>query len=150
MIGADSHTTQAGCMGMVAIGAGGLDVAVVLGGHPYEISCPEVVEVHLDGKLNRPWVQAKDIILELLRRLSASGGKNKVLEFTGPGTADLSIPERATIANMVADLGGTAGVFPVDDQTRDWLKRQERDDDFVEIAADDGAEYDDSVEIDLS
>ena len=150
MIGADSHTTQAGCMGMVAIGAGGLDVAVVLGGHPYEISCPEVVEVHLDGKLNRPWVQAKDIILELLRRLSASGGKNKVLEFTGPGTADLSIPERATIANMVADLGGTAGVFPVDDQTRDWLKRQERDDDFVEIAADDGAEYDDRVEIDLS
>ncbi|HEX4673108.1 MAG TPA: aconitate hydratase, partial [Solirubrobacteraceae bacterium] len=150
MIGADSHTTQAGCMGMVAIGAGGLDVAVVLGGHPYEISCPEVVEVHLDGKLNRPWVQAKDIILELLRRLSASGGKNKVLEFSGPGTADLSIPERATIANMVADLGGTAGVFPVDDQTRDWLKRQERDDDFVEIAADDGAEYDDRVEIDLS
>jgi aconitate hydratase len=135
---------------MVAIGAGGLDVAVVLGGHPYEISCPEVVEVYLDGTLNRPWVQAKDIILELLRRLTASGGKNKVLEFTGPGTTDLSIPERATIANMVADLGGTAGVFPGDDQTRDWLKRQEREDDFVEIAADDGAEYDDRIEIDLS
>src|SRR5690349_19219797 len=150
MIGADSHSTQAGCMGMIAIGAGGLDVAVVLGGHPYEISCPEVVEVHLDGKLDRPWVQAKDIILELLRRLTASGGKNKVLEFTGTGTTDLSIPERATIAIMVADLGGTAGVFPVDDQTRDWLKRQEREDDFVEIAADDGAEYDDRVEIDLS
>src|SRR6201995_1807436 len=146
MLGADSHTTQAGCMGMIAIGAGGLDVAVVLGGHPYEISCPEVVEVHLDGKLNRPWVQAKGIILELLRRLSASGGKNKVLESTGPGTADLSIPDRATIANMVADLGGTAGVFPVDEQTRDWLKRQEREDDFVEIAADDGAEYDDRGE----
>src|SRR6185437_5157124 len=150
MLGADSHTVQAGCMGMIAIGAGGLDVAVVLGGYPYEISCPEVVEVHLDGKLDRPWVQAKDIILELLRRLTASGGKNKVLEFTGTGTTDLSIPERATIANMVADLGGTAGVFPVDDQTRDWLKRQEREDDFVEITADDGAEYDDRVEIDLS
>src|ERR1700759_2141170 len=146
MLGADSHTTQAGCMGMIAIGAGGLDVAVVLGGHPYEISCPEIVEVHLDGKLQRPWVQAKDIILELLRRLSASGGKNKVFEFTGPGTADLSIPEQATIANMIAELGATAGVFPVDEQTRDWLKRQEREDDFVEIAADDGAEYDDRGE----
>src|SRR5436190_15279065 len=107
MLGADSHTTQAGCLGMIAIGAGGLDVAVVLGGHPYEIACPEVVEVHLSGTLNRPWVQAKDIILELLRRLSASGGKNKVFEFTGAGTADLSIPERATVANMIADLGGT-------------------------------------------
>src|SRR6202012_2214150 len=121
MLGADSHTTQAGCMGMIAIGAGGLDVAVVLGGHPYEISCPEIVEVHLDGKLQRPWVQAKDIILELLRQLSASGGKNKVFEFTGSGTRDLSIPERATIANMIAELGATAAVFGPDDTTRDWL-----------------------------
>ncbi len=150
MIGADSHTTQAGCMGMVAIGAGGLDVAVVLGGHPYEIACPEVVEVYLDGELGRPWVQAKDIILELLRQLSASGGKNKVFEFTGPGTADLSIPERATIANMIADLGGTSGVFPPDDRTRDWLKRQEREDDFSDLSPDEGAEYDDRVEIDLN
>jgi aconitate hydratase len=150
MLGADSHTTQAGCLGMVAIGAGGLDVAVVLGGYPYEISCPEVVEVRLEGTLRRPWVQAKDIILELLRRLTASGGKNKVLEFTGPGTADLSIPERATIANMVADLGATAGVFASDDQTREWLERQERAEDFVEAGADPGAEYDDRIEIDLS
>jgi aconitate hydratase len=149
MLGADSHTTQAGCMGMIAIGAGGLDVAVVLGGYPYEIACPEVVEVWLDGKLSRPWVQAKDIILELLRQLTASGGKNKVLEFTGPGTADLTIPERATIANMIADLGGTAGVFPPDDSTREWLKRQEREDDFSDIGPDDGAEYDDRIEIDL-
>ncbi|HEY2771842.1 MAG TPA: aconitate hydratase [Solirubrobacteraceae bacterium] len=149
MLGADSHTTQAGCMGMIAIGAGGLDVAVVLGGHPYEIACPEVVEVWLDGALNRPWVQAKDIILELLRQLTASGGKNKVLEFTGPGTADLSIPERATIANMIADLGGTAGVFPPDDNTRDWLKRQDREDDFADVGPDEGAEYDDRIEIDL-
>src|SRR5437588_4113622 len=149
MLGADSHTTQAGCMGMIAIGAGGLDVAVVLGGNPYEISCPEIVEVHLDGTLSRPWVQAKDIILELLRRLSASGGKNKVFEFTGPGTEDLSIPERATIANMIADLGGTAGVFPPDERTRDWLERQDRKDDFADIGPEDGAEYDDRIEIDL-
>ncbi|HET6868701.1 MAG TPA: aconitate hydratase [Solirubrobacteraceae bacterium] len=150
MLGADSHTVQAGCLGMIAIGAGGLDVAVVLGGHPYEIACPEVVEVHLENKLGRPWVQAKDIILELLRRLSASGGKNKVFEFTGPGTEDLSIPERATIANMIAELGATAAVFPPDENTRDWLKRQDREEDFVDVAPDDGAEYDDRVEIDLA
>src|SRR5437660_1581035 len=149
MLGADSHTVQAGCLGMIAIGAGGLDVAVVLGGHPYEIACPQVVEVHLESKLNRPWVQAKDIILELLRQLSASGGKNKVLEFTGPGTAELSIPERATIANMVADLGATAAVFPPDEKTKEWLKRQDREDDFVEVGPEDGAEYEDRVEIDL-
>src|SRR5437763_8410785 len=149
MLGADSHTTQAGCLGMIAIGAGGLDVAVVLGGYPYEIACPEVVEVYLGGSLNHPWVQAKDIILELLRRLSASGGKNKVFEFTGPGTASLSIPERATIANMIADLGGTSGVFPPDDRTRDWLERQDRADDFVEVGPEPDAEYDDRIEIDL-
>src|SRR5436305_10736249 len=150
MLAADSHTTQAGCLGMVAIGAGGLDVAVVLGGHPYEIAGPEVVEVHLEGELNRPWVQAKDIILELLRRLSTSGGKNKVLEFTGPGTASLSIPERATIANMVADLGGTAGVLPPDPRAREWLELQDRADDYAEIGTDQGAEYDDRIEIDLN
>ena len=149
MLGADSHTTQAGCMGMIAIGAGGLDVAVVLGGYAYEISCPEIVEVRLDGELQRPWVQAKDIILELLRRLTSSGGKNKLFEFTGPGTADLSIPERATIANMIADLGGTSGVFPAAANTREWLERQDRADDFVELGPEDGAEYDDRIEIDL-
>src|SRR5437764_1361078 len=149
MLGADSHTTQGGCLGMIAIGAGGLDVAVVLGGYPYEIACPEIVEVRLEGKLARPWVQAKDIILELLRRLTASGGKNKVLEFTGPGTADLSIPERATIANMVADLGATAGVFGPDQRTREWLERQDRAEDFAELGPEDGAEYDDRIEIDL-
>jgi aconitate hydratase len=149
MVGADSHTTQGGCLGMIAIGAGGLDVAVVLAGHPYEIACPEIVEVRLEGTLNGPWVQAKDIILELLRRLTTSGGKNKVLEFTGPGTASLSVPERATIANMIADLGGTAGVFPPDERTREWLERQERVEDFVEMGPDPGAEYDDRVEIDL-
>src|SRR3954453_19696700 len=104
LVGADSHTTTSGALGMIAIGARGLDVAVAMGGYPYEIACPEVVEVHLDGELERPWVQAKDIILELLRRLGVSGGKNKVFEFTGPGTADLSVPERGTIANMIAEL----------------------------------------------
>ena len=102
------------------------------------------------GTLDRPWVQAKDIILELLRSRGVSGGKNKVFEFTGQGTADLSMPERGTIANMIAELGATSAVFPPDDATRDWLKRQEREDDFEEIGPDDGAEYDDREEIDLS
>jgi len=149
LVGADSHTTTGGALGMIAIGAGGLDVAVAMAGHPFEIACPEVVEVRLEGQLARPWVQAKDIILELLRRLSASGGKNKVFEFTGPGTADLSVPERGTIANMIAELGATAAVFPPDEQTRDWLRRQERSDDFAELAPEDGCEYDERVEIDL-
>lgn len=149
LVGADSHTTTSGALGMIAIGAGGLDVAVAMGGYPYEIACPEVVEVHLDNKLDRPWVQAKDVILELLRQLSASGGKNKVFEFTGPGTADLSVPERGTIANMIAELGATSAVFPPDDNTREWLKRQEREDDFEDVGPEDGCEYDDRVEIDL-
>src|SRR3954451_16246980 len=135
---------------MIAIGAGGLDVAVAMAGHPYEIACPEVVEVRLEGTLQRPWVQAKDIILELLRQRGVSGGKNKVFEFTGPGTADLSIPERGTIANMIAELGATSAVFPPDERTREWLRRQEREEDFVDVGPDDGSEYDDRVEIDLS
>jgi aconitate hydratase len=149
LVGADSHTTTSGALGMIAIGAGGLDVAVAMGGYPYEIGCPEVVEVHLSGTLKRPWVQAKDVILELLRQLSASGGKNKVFEFTGPGTADLSVPERGTIANMIAELGATSAVFPPDDNTRDWLKRQQREDDFQEMGPEEDCEYDERVEIDL-
>jgi aconitate hydratase len=150
LVGADSHTTTSGALGMIAIGAGGLDVAVAMAGHPYEIACPGVVEVRLENTLGRPWVQAKDVILELLRRLSVRGGKNKVFEFTGPGTADLSVPERGTIANMIAELGATAAVFPPDDQTRDWLRRQRREEDFEELRPDDGAEYDERVEIDLA
>src|SRR3982751_39083 len=149
LVGADSHTTTSGALGMVAIGAGGLDVAVAMAGHPYEIACPEVVEVRLEGTLNRPWVQAKDIILELLRRLSASGGKNKVFEFTGPGTADLSIPERGTIANMIAELGATSAGFPPDESTLDWLRRQDREDDAADAGPEEGAQYDDRVEIHL-
>src|SRR5436853_365241 len=150
LVGADSHTTTSGALGMIAIGAGGLDVAVAMGGYPYEIACPAVVEVHLENTLRRPWVQAKDIILELLRQRGVSGGKNKVFEFTGPGTADLAVPERGTIANMIAELGATSAVFPPDDQTRDWLKRQQREDDFEDVGPDDGAEYDERVDIDLA
>jgi aconitate hydratase len=149
LVGADSHTTTSGALGMIAIGAGGLDVAVAMAGHPYEIACPEVVEVHLAGTLPRPWVQAKDVILELLRRLSVRGGKNKVFEFTGPGTADLSVPERGTIANMIAELGATSAVFPPDDNTRQWLRRQQREDDFEQLGPDEGCEYDERVEVDL-
>src|ERR671939_112131 len=149
LVGADSHTTTSGALGMIAIGSGGLDVAVAMAGYPYEIACPEVVEVRLEGELRRPWVQAKDIILELLRQLSASGGKNKIFEFTGSGTADLSIPERGTIANMIAELGATSAVFPPDDRTREWLEIQQREDDFSDVGPDDGADYDDRVEIDL-
>jgi aconitate hydratase len=149
LVGADSHTTTSGALGMIAIGAGGLDVAVAMAGHPYEIACPEVVEVHLAGTLKRPWVQAKDVILELLRRLTVRGGKNKVFEFTGPGTKDMSVPERATIANMIAELGATSAVFPPDDNTREWLRRQQREDDFAEMGPEEGCEYDDRVEIDL-
>ncbi len=149
LVGADSHTTTSGALGMIAIGAGGLDVAVVMGGHPYSIACPEVVEVRLEGELDAPWVQAKDVILELLRRLSASGGKNRVFEFTGPGVATLSVPERGTIANMIAELGATSAVFPPDDATRDWLRRQRREEDFAELAPEEGCEYDDRIEVDL-
>ena len=150
LVGADSHTTTSGALGMIAIGAGGLDVAVAMGGYPYEIACPEVVEVRLEGELARPWVQSKDVILELLRRLGASGGKGKVFEFAGPGTGDLSIPERSTIANMIAELGATSAVFPPDERTREWLESQDRVEDFSEVGPEDGAEYDDRVEIDLS
>ena len=150
LVGADSHTTTSGALGMIAIGAGGLDVAVAMGGYPYEIACPEVVEVRLDSTLARPWVQAKDIILELLRRLTVRGGKNKVFEFTGRGTTDLSVPERGTIANMIAELGATSAVFPPDEQTREWLRRQQREGDFEEIGPEDGASYDERVDIDLA
>jgi aconitate hydratase len=150
LVGADSHTTTGGALGMIAIGAGGLDVAVAMAGYPYEIACPEIVEVRLENALSRPWVQAKDVILELLRRLGASGGKNKAFEFTGPGTADLSVPERGTIANMIAELGATAAVFPADERTRDWLRIQGREDDYAELGPEDGAGYDERVEIDLA
>src|SRR5919204_42951 len=149
LVGADSHTTTGGALGMLSIGAGGLDVAVAMGGHPFELACPLVVEVWLEHELRRPWVQAKDVILELLRRLSVTGGKEKVFEFAGPGVATLSVPERATIANMIAELGATSALFGPDERTRDWLRRQDRDSDFRALGPDDGATYDERVEIDL-
>jgi aconitate hydratase len=150
LLGADSHTTTSGALGMIAIGAGGLDVAVAMAGYPFELPCPAVVEVWLSNELARPWVQSKDVILELLRRLSASGGKNKVFEFTGPGTADLSIPERGTIANMIAELGATSAVFPADGETREWLRAQSREDELTEAEPEEGASYDERIEIDLA
>ena len=149
LVGADSHTTTSGALGMIAIGAGGLDVAVAMAGYPYEVPCPEIVEVRLEGRLARPWVQSKDVILELLRRRGVSGGRNRIFEFTGPGTADLSVPERGTIANMIAELGATSAVFPPDERTREWLRRQERQGDFAELGPEEGAEYDEREEIDL-
>ena len=149
MIGSDSHTTTGGAMGMFAFGVGGMDAAVVMAGHPLELAMPSVVRVVLENELP-PWVSAKDVILEMLRRLSVKGGVGKAFEFAGPGVDTLSVPERATICNMILELGATAGLFPSDRQTRDWLEDQERADDFVELSADEGATYDEEMSIDLA
>ena len=149
LLGSDSHTPTGGGIGMLAIGAGGLDVAVAMGGGAYYLTYPKVVEIRLTGKL--PYaVAAKDIILEVLRRLTVKGGVGKVMEYTGEGVATLTVPERATIANMGAELGATTSVFPSDDVTRAFLKAQGREQDFVPLCADPGAAYDETVEIDLN
>jgi aconitate hydratase len=150
LIGADSHTTQSGSCGMIAIGAGGLDVAVCMAGHPFELPCPKIVGVYLENELARPWIQAKDVILELLRRRGVRGGRGAVFEFTGPGVATLSYTERGTIANMIAELGATGAVFPADDETRSWLDEQERSDDFVELPTGDAGDFDEEEHIDLA
>ncbi|MEZ0536864.1 aconitate hydratase [Caldicellulosiruptoraceae bacterium PP1] len=149
LLGSDSHTPTAGGIGMLAIGAGGLDVAVAMGGGEYYITMPKIVKVNLTGKLS-PWVSAKDIILELLRRLTVKGGVGKIFEYTGEGVKTLSIPERATITNMGAELGATTSIFPSDEVTYKFMKAQGRENDFVEIVADSDAQYDEVVEIDLS
>ena len=149
LIGSDSHTPTGGGIGMIAIGAGGMDVAVAMGGGAYYITCPKVVNVHLSGKLS-PWVSAKDVILEVLKRLSVKGGVGKVIEYTGDGVKTLSVPERATITNMGAELGATTSIFPSDETTRQFLKAQGREDVFVPLSPDADAEYDELVEIDLS
>ena len=149
LLGSDSHTPTAGGLGMLAIGAGGLDVAVAMGGGAYYLPCPAVVQVRLTGKLNRG-VAAKDVILELLRRLTVKGGVGRVMEYTGEGVASLSIPERATITNMGAELGATTSLFPADDAARAFLKAQGREQDFVPMTADADATYDETVEIDLA
>ena len=149
LIGSDSHTPTGGGIGMLAMGAGGLDVAVAMGGGTYYITMPKIVNVHLTGKLN-PYVAAKDVILEVLRRMTVKGGVGKIIEYTGEGVKTLSVPERATITNMGAELGATTSVFPSDEVTKSFLKAQSREEDWVELKADEDAVYDETIEIDLS
>ena len=141
LIGSDSHTPTGGGIGMIAIGAGGQDVAVAMGGGAYYITCPKVVKVNLTGKL-QPWVSAKDVILQVLRIMSVKGGVGKVIEYVGEGVKTLSVPERATITNMGAELGATTSIFPSDEITLEFLKAQDRADVWQPLAADDDAEYD--------
>jgi aconitate hydratase len=149
LLGSDSHTPTCGGIGMLAIGAGGLDVAVAMGGGPYFITMPKICRVNLTGKLS-DWVSAKDIILEVLRILTVKGGVGKIIEYSGDGINNLSVPERATITNMGAELGATTSIFPSDSVTYEFLKAQGRDKDFVEIVPDLDAIYDETIEIDLS
>ena len=149
LIGSDSHTPTGGGIGMIAIGAGGMDVAVAMGGGTYYITCPKMVKVNLTGKL-RPWVAAKDVILEVLRRLSVKGGVGKIIEYCGEGVLTLSVPERATITNMGAELGATTSIFPSDETTRAFLKAQGREADYTPLCADADAVYDETLDINLS
>lgn len=149
LIGSDSHTPTGGGIGMLAIGAGGLDVAVAMGGGTYYITMPKMVLVRLTGKLS-PWVSAKDIILEVLRIMSVKGGVGKIIEYGGEGVKSLSVPERATITNMGAELGATTSVFPSDEITKAFLKAQGREEDWIELKSDDDAVYDEIIDIDLS
>ena len=149
LLGSDSHTPTAGGMGMLSMGAGGLDVAVAMAQGEYHFTMPKIVMVNLVGKLN-PWVSAKDIILELLKRVTVKGGIGRIFEYTGEGLRNLSIPQRATITNMGAELGATTSIFPSDEITYNFLKAQKREKDFFEIKADDGVNYDEEIEINLS
>lgn len=149
LLGSDSHTPTGGGIGMLSMGAGGLDVALAMAGRPFFLNMPKVVGIRLTGKL-QPFVSAKDVILEVLRRLTVKGGVGKVMEYTGPGVLTLSVPERATITNMGAELGATTSVFPSDENTQDFLKAQGRGEQFAELAPDVNATYDEEVEIDLS
>ena len=149
LIGSDSHTPTGGGIGIIAIGAGGLDVAVAMGGGAYYITYPKIVKVNLTGKLS-PWVSAKDVILEVLRRMSVKGGVGKVIEYCGEGVKTLTVPERATITNMGAELGATTSIFPSDETTLAFLKAQDRADVWSELKADDDAVYDEQIDIDLS
>jgi aconitate hydratase len=148
LIGADSHTTSSGALGSIAIGAGGLDVALVMAGQPFQTPAPKVVGVELTGDLSE-WVTPKDMILELLRRRGVRGGLGRIFEFYGSGVANIDVTGRTTICNMIAELGATTGVFPSDERTREWLGAQQRPDDFVELSADEGADYDEREHIEL-
>ncbi len=148
LLGSDSHTPTSGGACMLAIGAGGLDVAVAMAGGPFNVMMPRVVGVHLKGQL-QPWVAAKDIILELLRRLTVKGGVGKIIEYFGEGVASLSVPARGTITNMGAELGATTSVFPSDERTREYFRAQKREEMWRPLSADPDADYDEVVEIDL-
>jgi len=149
VLGTDSHTPTGGGMGMIAIGVGGLDAATVMAGAPFELSMPQVLLIRLKGRLGRPWVTAMDVILDILRRVTVRGGVGKILEYGGPGVKDLSVPERATITNMGAELGATTSIFPSDKRTRFFLRAQEREKDWTELQADKDAKYHEVIEIDL-
>ena len=149
LIGSDSHTPTAGGLGMLAMGAGGMDVAVAMGGGAYYITMPKMYKVNLTGKL-RPWVSAKDVSLEILRILSVKGGVSAIIEWGGEGVKTLSVPERATITNMGTELGATTSIFPSDEITREFLKAQGREEDYIALASDEDAVYDRIIEINLS
>ena len=149
LIGSDSHTPTAGGLGMLAMGAGGMDVAVAMGGGAYYITMPKMYKVNLTGKLS-PWVTAKDVSLEILRILSVKGGVGAIIEWGGEGVSTLTVPERATITNMGAELGATTSIFPSDEITRQFLKAQGREEDYTPLASDPDAKYDKIIDIDLS
>jgi len=149
LLGSDSHTCANGCMGMLAMGAGGIDVTLAMAGEPYYVKMPRIMGIELTGKLP-DWVSAKDVILEMLRRHGVKGGVGKILEYYGPGVKELSAMDRHVIANMGAELGATATVFPSDKEIKHFLKTQGREDEWIELKADDGADYDEHEEIDLS
>ncbi|SFR32753.1 MULTISPECIES: aconitate hydratase [Halorubrum] len=148
LLGSDSHTPTPGGLGELAIGAGGLDIAVAMGGGPYYVEMPEVVNVHLEGELPE-WATAKDVALHLLGELTVKGGVGKIFEYTGPGAEKLSIPERTTITNLGTELGATSSIFATDEKTRDWLARQDREEEYVDLQPDDDAEYAETIEVDL-
>lgn len=148
LIGSDSHTPTGGGIGMLAMGAGGMDVAVAMGGGTYYIPMPTMTRINLTGYL-KPWVSAKDVILEVLRRMTVKGGVGKIIEYSGEGVKTLSVPERATITNMGAELGATTSIFPSDEITLAFLKAQDRADDWTEILPDPDAQYDEVIDIDL-
>jgi len=149
LLGSDSHTPTPGGLGELAIGAGGLDIAVAMGGGPYYVEMPEVVNVHLEGELPE-WATAKDVALHLLGELTVKGGVGKIFEYTGPGAEKLSIPERTTITNLGTELGATSSIFATDEKTKDWLARQDREEEYVDLQPDDDAEYAETIEVDLS
>ncbi|MHA1237847.1 MAG: aconitate hydratase [Candidatus Odinarchaeia archaeon] len=150
LIGSDSHTPNAGGIGSLAIGAGGLDVATVMAGMPFRFPMPEVIRVELKGDIERPWVTAMDVILELIGRMGVKGGVSKILEYGGPGVKNLNVTERATITNMGTELGATTSIFPSDEVTLRYLKAQGREKDWVKLEADADAEYSEVIELDLS